>query len=158
MGCVFNIPQDVYKRQDMAVIILDEDGNAESVSIMEGDMGQPGDDQSQRSEEYQAETAYTDGTETADTETADTETDNAETDDNEADDAETEGEVQISERIITGEEGKAVIIQRTDGAVYAEDDSDHVVTTVVYEDSADCSGASSTVEWRACETKNPEKL
>ena len=151
------------KEGDMAVIILDEDGNAESVSIMEGDMGQPGDDQSQRSEEYQAETAYTDGTETADTETADTETadtetDNAETDDNEADDAETEGEVQISERIITGEEGKAVIIQRTDGAVYAEDDSDHVVTTVVYEDSADCSGASSTVEWRACETKNPEKL
>ena len=146
------------KERDMAVIILDEDGNAESVSIMEGDMGQPGDDQSQRSEEYQAETAYTDGTETADTETADTETDNAETDDNEADDAETEGEVQISERIITGEEGKAVIIQRTDGAVYAEDDSDHVVTTVVYEDSADCSGASSTVEWRACETKNPEKL
>lgn len=136
------------KEGDMAVIILDEDGNAESVSIMEGDMGQPGDDQSQRSEEYQAETAYTDGTET----------DNAETDDNEADDAETEGEVQISERIITGEEGKAVIIQRTDGAVYAEDDSDHVVTTVVYEDSADCSGASSTVEWRACETKNPEKL
>ena len=127
------------KEGDMAVIILDEDGNAESVSIMEGDMGQPGDDQSQRSEEYQAETAYTDGTETADTETADTETDNAETDDNEA-------------------EGKAVIIQRTDGAVYAEDDSDHVVTTVVYEDSADCSGASSTVEWRACETKNPEKL
>lgn len=119
------------KEGDMAVIILDEDGNAESVSIMEGDMGQPGDDQSQRSEEYQAETAYTDGTETADTETADTETDNAETDDNEADDAETEGEVQISERIITGEEGKAVIIQRTDGAVYAEDDSDHVVTTVV---------------------------
>ena len=146
------------KEGDMAVIILDEDGNAESVSIMEGDMGQPGDDQSQRSEEYQAETAYTDGTETADTETADTETDNAETDDNEADDAETEGEVQISERIITGEEGKAVIIQRTDVAVYAEDDSDHVVTTVVYEDSADCSGASSTVEWRACETKNPEKL
>lgn len=146
------------KEGDMAVIILDEDGNAESVSIMEGDMGQQGDDQSQRSEEYQAETAYTDGTETADTETADTETDNAETDDNEADDAETEGEVQISERIITGEEGKAVIIQRTDGAVYAEDDSDHVVTTVVYEDSADCSGASSTVEWRACETKNPEKL
>ena len=146
------------KEGDMAVIILDEDGNAESVSIMEGDMGQPGDDQSQRSEEYQAETAYTDGTETADTETADTETDNAETDDNEADDAETEGEVQISERIITGEEGKAVIIQRTDGAVYAEDDSDHVVTTVVYEDSSDCSGASSTVEWRACETKNPEKL
>lgn len=146
------------KEGDMAVIILDEDGNAESVSIMEGDMGQPGDDQSQRSEEYQAETAYTDGTETADTETADTETDNAETDDNEADDAETEGEVQISERIITGEEGKAVIIQRTDGAVYAEDDSVHVVTTVVYEDSADCSGASSTVEWRACETKNPEKL
>ena len=146
------------KEGDMAVIILDEDGNAESVSIMEGDMGQPGDDQSQRSEEYQAETAYTDGTETADTETADTETDNAETDDNEADDAETEGEVQISERIITGEECKAVIIQRTDGAVYAEDDSDHVVTTVVYEDSADCSGASSTVEWRACETKNPEKL
>lgn len=146
------------KEGDMAVIILDEDGNAESVSIMEGDMGQPRDDQSQRSEEYQAETAYTDGTETADTETADTETDNAETDDNEADDAETEGEVQISERIITGEEGKAVIIQRTDGAVYAEDDSDHVVTTVVYEDSADCSGASSTVEWRACETKNPEKL
>ena len=146
------------KEGDMAVIILDEDGNAESVSIMEGDMGHPGDDQSQRSEEYQAETAYTDGTETADTETADTETDNAETDDNEADDAETEGEVQISERIITGEEGKAVIIQRTDGAVYAEDDSDHVVTTVVYEDSADCSGASSTVEWRACETKNPEKL
>ena len=146
------------KEGDMAVIILDEDGNAESVSIMEGDMGQPGDDQSQRSEEYQAETAYTDGTETADTETADTETDNAETDDNEADDAETEGEVQISERIITGEEGKAVIIQRTDGAVYAEDDSDHVVTTVVYEDSADCSGASSTVEWIACETKNPEKL
>lgn len=146
------------KEGDMAVIILDEDGNAESVSIMEGDMGQPGDDQSQRSEEYQAETAYTDGTETADTETADTETDNAETDDNEADDAETEDEVQISERIITGEEGKAVIIQRTDGAVYAEDDSDHVVTTVVYEDSADCSGASSTVEWRACETKNPEKL
>lgn len=48
-----------------------------------------------------------------------------------------------------------MIIQRTDGAVYAEDDSDHVV---VYEDSADCSGASSTVEWRACETKNPEKL
>lgn len=122
------------KEGDMAVIILDEDGNAESVSIMEGDMGQPRDDQSQRSEEYQAETAYTDGTETADTETADTETDNAETDDNEADDAETEGEVQISERIITGEEGKAVIIQRTDGAVYAEDDSDHVVTTVVYED------------------------
>lgn len=81
------------KEGDMAVIILDEDGNAESVSIMEGDMGQPGDDQSQRSEEYQAETAYTDGTETADTETADTETDNAETDDNEADDAETEGEV-----------------------------------------------------------------
>ena len=76
------------KEGDMAVIILDEDGNAESVSIMEGDMGQPGDDQSQRSEEYQAETAYTDGTETADTET-----DNAETDDNEADDAETEGEV-----------------------------------------------------------------
>lgn len=146
------------KEGDMAVIILDEDGNAESVSIMEGDMGQPGDDQSQRPEEYQEETAYTDGTETADTETADTETDNAETDDNEADDAETEGEVQISERIITGEEGKAVIIQRTDGAVYAEDDSDHVVTTVVYEDSADCSGASSTVEWRACETKNPEKL
>ena len=67
------------KEGDMAVIILDEDGNAESVSIMEGDMGQPGDDQSQRSEEYQAETAYTDGTETADTETADTETDNAET-------------------------------------------------------------------------------
>ena len=33
-----------------------------------------------------------------------------------------------------------MIIQRTDGAVYAEDDSDHVVTTVVYEDSADCSG------------------
>ena len=32
------------------------------------------------------------------------------------------------------------------------------VTTVVYEDSADCCGASSTVEWRACETKNPEKL
>lgn len=30
-----------------------------------------------------------------------------------------------------------MIIQRTDGAVYAEDDSDHVVTTVVYEDSAD---------------------
>ena len=146
------------KEGDMAVIILDEDGNAESVSIMEGDMGQPGDDQSQRPEEYQEETAYTDDTETADTETADTETDNAETDDNEADDAETEGEVQISERIITGEEGKAVIIQRTDGAVYAEDDSDHVVTTVVYEDSADCSGASSTVEWRACETKNPEKL
>ena len=29
-----------------------------------------------------------------------------------------------------------MIIQRTDGAVYAEDDSDHVVTTVVYEDSA----------------------
>lgn len=113
------------KEGDMAVIILDEDGNAESVSIMEGDMGQPGDDQSQRSEEYQAETAYTDGTETADTETADTETDNAETDDNEADDAETEGEVQISERIITGEEGKAVIIQRTDGAVYAENDSDY---------------------------------
>lgn len=81
------------KEGDMAVIILDEDGNAESVSIMEGDMGQPGDDQSQRLEEYQAETAYTDGTETADTETADTETDNAETDDNEADDAETEGEV-----------------------------------------------------------------
>ena len=81
------------KEGDMAVIILDEDGNAESVSIMEGDMGPPGDDQSQRSEEYQAETAYTDGTETADTETADTETDNAETDDNEADDAETEGEV-----------------------------------------------------------------
>ena len=91
------------KEGDMAVIILDEDGNAESVSIMEGDMGQPGDDQSQWSEEYQAETAYTDGTETADTETADTETadtetadtetDNAETDDNEADDAETEGEV-----------------------------------------------------------------
>ena len=91
------------KEGDLAVIILDEDGNAESVSIMEGDMGQPGDDQSQRSEEYQAETAYTDGTETADTETADTETadtetadtetDNAETDDNEADDAETEGEV-----------------------------------------------------------------
>lgn len=81
------------KEGDMAVIILDEDGNAESVSIMEGDMGQPRDDQSQRSEEYQAETAYTDGTETADTETADTETDNAETDDNEADDAETEGEV-----------------------------------------------------------------
>ena len=81
------------KEGDMAVIILDEDGNAESVCIMEGDMGQPGDDQSQRSEEYQAETAYTDGTETADTETADTETDNAETDDNEADDAETEGEV-----------------------------------------------------------------
>ena len=81
------------KEGDMAVIILDEDGNAESVSIMEGDMGQPGDDQSQRAEEYQAETAYTDGTETADTETADTETDNAETDDNEADDAETEGEV-----------------------------------------------------------------
>ena len=78
------------KEGDMAVIILDEDGNAESVSIMEGDMGQPGDDQSQRSEEYQAETAYTDGTETADTETADTETDNAETDDNEADDAETD--------------------------------------------------------------------
>ena len=51
-----------------------------------------------------------------------------------------------------------MIIQRTDGAVYAEDDSDHVVTTVVYEDSADCSGASSTVEWRACETKNPENL
>lgn len=51
-----------------------------------------------------------------------------------------------------------MIIQRTDGAVYAEDDSDHVVTTVAYEDSADCSGASSTVEWRACETKNPEKL
>lgn len=51
-----------------------------------------------------------------------------------------------------------MIIQRTDGAVYAEDDSDHVVTTVVYEDSADCSGASSTVEWRACEIKNPEKL
>lgn len=113
------------KEGDMAVIILDEDGNAESVSIMEGDMGQPGDDQSQRSEEYQAETAYTDGTETADTETVDTETDNAETDDNEADDAETEGEVQISERIITGEEGKAVIIQRTDGAVYAENDSDY---------------------------------
>ena len=91
------------KEGDMAVIILDEDGNAESVSIMEGDMGQPGDDQSQRPEEYQEETAYTDGTETADTETADTETadtetadtetDNAETDDNEADDAETEGEV-----------------------------------------------------------------
>ena len=81
------------KEGDMAVIILDEDGNAESVSIMEGDMGQPGDDQSQRSEEYQAETAYTDGTETADTETAYTETDNAEPDDNEADDAETEGEV-----------------------------------------------------------------
>lgn len=81
------------KEGDMAVIILDEDGNAESVSIMEGDMGQPGDDQSQRLEEYQAETAYTDGTETADTETVDTETDNAETDDNEADDAETEGEV-----------------------------------------------------------------
>ena len=93
------------KEGDMAVIILDEDGNAESVSIMEGDMGQPGDDQSQRSEEYQAETAYTEtadtetadtetaDTETADTETADTETDNAETDDNEADDAETEGEV-----------------------------------------------------------------
>lgn len=113
------------KEGDMAVIILDEDGNAESVSIMEGDMGQPGDDQSQRLEEYQAETAYTDGTETADTETVDTETDNAETDDNEADDAETEGEVQISERIITGEEGKAVIIQRTDGAVYAENDSDY---------------------------------
>ena len=51
-----------------------------------------------------------------------------------------------------------MIIQSTDGAVYAEDDSDHVVTTVVYEDSADCSGASSTVEWRARETKNPEKL
>lgn len=81
------------KEGDMAVIILDEDGNAESVSIMEGDMGQPGDDQSQRPEEYQEETAYTDGTETADTETVDTETDNAETDDNEADDAETEGEV-----------------------------------------------------------------
>ena len=101
------------KEGDMAVIILDEDGNAESVSIMEGDMGQPGDDQSQRPEEYQEETAYTDDTETADTETADTETadtetadtetadtetadtetDNAETDDNEADDAETEGEV-----------------------------------------------------------------
>ena len=118
------------KEGDMAVIILDEDGNAESVSIMEGDMGQPGDDQSQRPEEYQEETAYTDDTETADTETADTETadtetDNAETDDNEADDAETEGEVQISERIITGEEGKAVIIQRTDGAVYAENDSDY---------------------------------
>ena len=78
------------KEGDMAVIILDEDGNAESVSIMEGDMGQPGDDQSQRLEEYQAETAYTDGTETADTETVDTETDNAETDDNEADDAETD--------------------------------------------------------------------
>ena len=48
-----------------------------------------------------------------------------------------------------------MIIQRTDGAVYAEDDSDDVVTRVVYEDS---SGASSTVECRACETKNPEKL
>ena len=51
-----------------------------------------------------------------------------------------------------------MIIQRTDGAVYAEDDSDHVVTSVFYEVSADGSGASSTVEWSSWVTKNHEKL
>ena len=39
------------KEGDMAVIILDEDGNAESVSIMDENMGQPGEGQSQQSEE-----------------------------------------------------------------------------------------------------------
>lgn len=59
------------KEGDMAIIILDEDGNAESVSIMEGDMGQsgagqPGGGQSQQPEEYQADTTFTEDTETED--------------------------------------------------------------------------------------------
>lgn len=81
------------KEGDIAIIILDEDGNAGSVSIMEGDMEQPGDDQSHRPEEYQAGTAYTDGTETDDTETDGAETDDIETDAAETANAETKGEV-----------------------------------------------------------------
>lgn len=59
------------KEGDRAIIILDEDGNAESVSIMEGDMGQsgagqPGGGQSQQPEEYQADTTFTEDTETED--------------------------------------------------------------------------------------------
>lgn len=54
------------KEGDMVAILLDEDGNAESVSIMEGDMEQPGGGQSQQPEEYQAETSYTEDAETED--------------------------------------------------------------------------------------------
>lgn len=62
------------------------------------------------------------------------------------------------EGTITDEEGKTVTIKGTDGTVYVEGDSSCVVTTEVYEDSADCSGASSVTEWSTYETEKPEEL
>lgn len=62
------------------------------------------------------------------------------------------------EGTITDEEGKTVTIKGTDGTVYVEGDSSCVVTTEIYEDSADCSGASSVTEWSTYETEKPEEL
>lgn len=62
------------------------------------------------------------------------------------------------EGTITDEEGKTVTIKGTDGIVYVEGDSSCVVTTEIYEDSADCSGASSVTEWSTYETEKPEEL
>lgn len=62
------------------------------------------------------------------------------------------------EGTITDEEGKTVTIKGTDGTVYVEGDSSCVVTTEIYEDSADCSGASSVTEWSTYETEKPEGL
>ena len=59
---------------------------------------------------------------------------------------------------IADEEGKTVTIMGTDGTVYAEGDSSCVITTELYEDSADCSGASSSTDWSDYETEIPEQI
>lgn len=59
---------------------------------------------------------------------------------------------------ITDEDGKTVTIKGTDGKVYEEGDGSCVITTGLYEDSADCSDASSSANWSDYETEMPEQL
>ena len=62
------------------------------------------------------------------------------------------------EGTVTDEEGKTVTIKGSDGTTYVDGDSSYTITTEVYEDSADSSGASAVSEWSAYEMEKPEEL
>lgn len=59
---------------------------------------------------------------------------------------------------IEDNEGKTVTVKGTDGTVYVKGDGSYTITVTSYEDSADLSGASTTISWSAYETEKPAEL
>ena len=55
---------------------------------------------------------------------------------------------------IEDNEGKTVTVKGTDGTVYVKGDGSYTITVTSYEDSADLSGASTTISWSASTLKS----